>query len=145
MTYGGGKVLLENVLLDAGKLPVTALRPATVCGPGSRHLRGMRLRRLRDDDVLEGDTRLVRGGELDPDVLRADARRYYDVYATYGISVFAVRSLSLAEMAQQVPLVRFRRMTIITARELAGCGLRLERPGGIRVTTRSALMTLSRV
>ncbi|HEY5352850.1 MAG TPA: hypothetical protein VIK57_10380 [Streptosporangiaceae bacterium] len=42
----------------------------------------MRLRRLRDNDVLEGDTSLVRGGELDPDILRADAQRYHDVYAT---------------------------------------------------------------
>jgi hypothetical protein len=32
-------------------------------------------------------------------------------------------------MAQQVPLVRFGRMTIITARELAGYGLRLEPAG----------------
>jgi hypothetical protein len=38
-----------------------------------------------------------------------------------------VRGLSLEEMAQQVPLVRFHRMTIIIARELAGYGLRLER------------------
>jgi len=89
----------------------------------------MRLRRLRDDDVLESDTPLVRGGELDPDILRADAQRYHDVYATYGISVFAVRGLSLEEMAPQVPLVRFGRMTIIIARELAGCGLRLEPTG----------------
>jgi hypothetical protein len=29
----------------------------------------MRLRRLRDDDVLESDTPLVRGAELDPDIL----------------------------------------------------------------------------
>jgi nucleoside-diphosphate-sugar epimerase len=38
-TYGGGKAILEQALFDAGKLPVTALRPAAVCGPGSRHLR----------------------------------------------------------------------------------------------------------
>jgi nucleoside-diphosphate-sugar epimerase len=38
-TYGGGKVLLERILFDAGRLPVTALRPAAVCGPRSRHLR----------------------------------------------------------------------------------------------------------
>ena len=43
--------------------------------------------------------------------------------------MFAVRGLSLEEMAQQVPLVRFHRMTIITARELAGYGLRLEPTG----------------
>src|SRR5450759_1858380 len=86
----------------------------------------MKLRLLRDGDVLEEDTLLARGCELDPDVLRADARRYHGVYGTYGISLFAVRGLSLDEMAQQVPLVRFRRMTLVTAGELTGAGLRLE-------------------
>jgi nucleoside-diphosphate-sugar epimerase len=38
-TYGGGKVLLENILLEANRLPVSLLRPAAVCGPGSGHLR----------------------------------------------------------------------------------------------------------
>jgi nucleoside-diphosphate-sugar epimerase len=38
-TYGGGKVRLENILLQANRLPVSVLRPAAVCGPGSRHLR----------------------------------------------------------------------------------------------------------
>jgi hypothetical protein len=65
----------------------------------------MRLRRLRPADDLDSDTRLVRGGALDPEILRADAQRYHEVYGTYGISVFAVRGLSLDELAQQVPLV----------------------------------------
>jgi nucleoside-diphosphate-sugar epimerase len=38
-TYGGGKVMLERILLDAGHLPVTSIRPMAVCGPNSRHLR----------------------------------------------------------------------------------------------------------
>jgi nucleoside-diphosphate-sugar epimerase len=38
-TYGGGKVRLENILLQANRLPVSVLRPAAVCGLGSRHLR----------------------------------------------------------------------------------------------------------
>lgn len=55
----------------------------------------MKLRRLRDGDVLDdGEILLVRGGELDPEVLRSDARRYYSVYASYGVSVFAVRDAS---------------------------------------------------
>jgi len=87
------------------------------------------LRLLRDGDVLDEDAVLVRGGELDPDVLRADARLYHDVYGTYGISVFAVRGLSLDEMAQQVPLIRFRRVTLIMAGALIGAGLRLEPTG----------------
>ena len=72
----------------------------------------------------------MRGGELEARTFcEPTLERYYDIYATYGISVFAVRGLSLEEMAQQVPLVRFGRMTIIIARELAGCGLRLEPTG----------------
>jgi hypothetical protein len=44
---------------------------------------GMKLRLLRIGDHLDEDTVLVRGGELDPGVLRADARRYHEVYGTY--------------------------------------------------------------
>ncbi len=76
----------------------------------------MKLRRLRDGDVLDdGEIMLVRGGELDPGVLRADAQRYYSVYGSYGISVFAVRGATLDELAQQVPLIRFDRLTPIPA------------------------------
>lgn len=49
----------------------------------------MKLRRLRDGDVLEdGSVVLVRGGDLDPDILYADAVRYHNVYGVYGISGF---------------------------------------------------------
>jgi hypothetical protein len=56
-------------------------------------------------------------------------RRYHLLYGTYGISLFAVRGLTIDEMAQQVPLVRFDRLTLITAWELASAGLRLEPTG----------------
>jgi hypothetical protein len=50
----------------------------------------MKLRRLRDGDALQdGDVVLVRGGELDLDILCADAARYHSIYGVYGISVFA--------------------------------------------------------
>jgi hypothetical protein len=65
-------------------------------------------------------------GELEPDVLRADAMRYHGVYGSYGISVFAARSALLDEMAQQVPLVRFARLTLLTVAEVRNAGLRLE-------------------
>jgi hypothetical protein len=90
----------------------------------------VKLRRLRDGDVLDdGDVVLVRGGELDPDLLRADALRYHSVYGSYGISVFAVRGVTLDEMAQQVPLVRFERMTLIKVKDLREARLRLEPTG----------------
>lgn len=72
---------------------------------------------------------VVRGGELDPEVLRADALRYHSVYGIYGISVFAVRDATLEEIAQHVPLVRFARLTLINVAEVHEAGLRLEPTG----------------
>lgn len=89
----------------------------------------MKLRLLRIGDHLDEDTVLVRGGALNAGVLRADARRYREVYGAYGTSLFAVRGMTLDEMAQQVPLIRFRDLTLITARELIGSGLRLKPTG----------------
>jgi hypothetical protein len=63
---------------------------------------------------------LVRGGAPDPEVLGADALRYHGVYGSYGISVFAVRGLTLEEMAQQVPLVRFDHLTLIRVASIIG-------------------------
>lgn len=90
----------------------------------------MKLRRLREGDVLDdGGITLVRGGELEPDVLRADAMRYHSVYGSYGISVFAARGATLDEMAQQVPLVRFAKLTLIKVAVVRGSRLRLEPTG----------------
>ena len=90
----------------------------------------MKLRRLREGAVLEdGETVLVRGGELDPEIIRADAQRYHGVYGSYGISVFAVRGVSLAEMAQRVPLVRFARLTLIKVAEVRRAELRVDATG----------------
>lgn len=74
----------------------------------------MKLTRLREGDVLDDGITLVRGGELEPEVLRADAMRYHSVYGIYGISVFAARNATVEELAQQVPLVRFGTLTLIT-------------------------------
>ncbi len=90
----------------------------------------MKLRRPRDGDVLEdGDVVLVRGGELDLDILCADAARYHSIYGVYGISVFAVRDATVDELAQQAPLVRFDRLTVLTVRDVLAAGMRLEPTG----------------
>ena len=90
----------------------------------------MKLRRLRDGDVLEnGDIVLVRGGDLDPDILSADATRYYSIYGVFGISVFAVRDVTVDELAQQVPLVRFERVSLLMVRDVLAAGMRLEPTG----------------
>ena len=69
------------------------------------------------------------GGDLDPDILRADAARYYSIYGVYGISVFAVRDVTLDELAQQVPLVRFDRLSLLNVRDVLVAGMRLEPTG----------------
>jgi len=90
----------------------------------------MKLRRLRDGDVLDnGDIVLVRGGDLDPDILGLDAARYYSIYGVYGISVFAVRAITVDELAQQVPLVRFDRLSLLRVRDVLAAGMRLEPTG----------------
>jgi hypothetical protein len=90
----------------------------------------MKPSRLRDGDVLQdGDVVLVRGGELDPDILCADAARYHSIYGVYGISVFAVRDATVDELAQQAPLVRFDRLTLLTVRDVLASGMRLEPTG----------------
>lgn len=90
----------------------------------------VKLRRLREGDVIEdGETVLMRGGELGPAVLRTDALRYHTIYGSYGISVFAVRGVTVDELAQQPPLVRFARLTLIKVAEVRRAGLRLEPTG----------------
>jgi hypothetical protein len=87
-------------------------------------------RRLRHGDQRIGDdVTVVRGGDLDPAVLRSDAERYRTIYGTYGLSVFTGHDVSVDELAQQSPLVRFRLLTLIRAGVLRAHGFRLEPTG----------------
>lgn len=90
--------------------------------PKQRHLRV-------GDDLEDDDVVVVRGGGLDADVLRTDARRYHDIYAEFGISVFAARGITVDELAQQPPLVRFEVLTLVRVGVLRGAGFRLEPTG----------------
>jgi len=87
-------------------------------------------RRLRvGDDLHDDDIVVVRGGELDPDVMRSDAEDYHVLYGTYGLSVFAARDITVDELAQQPPLIRFRVLTLVRAGVLRAAGFRLEPTG----------------
>ncbi len=46
----------------------------------------MKLRRPRGDVLGDGGITLVRSGQLDQDVFRADAMRYHGVYGSYAIT-----------------------------------------------------------
>lgn len=87
-------------------------------------------RQLRaGDDLLDDDIVVVRGGELDAETLRSDAREYHLIYGVYGLSVFAARDITVDELAQQPPLIRFEVLTLIRAGVLRAVGLRLEPTG----------------
>ena len=87
-------------------------------------------RHLRSGDSLgDEDIAVVRGGELDAEILREDAQRYFAVYAEFGISVFAARGITVDELAQQPPLVRFEVLTLVRVGVLRGAGFRLEPTG----------------
>lgn len=90
--------------------------------PKKRHLR-------TGDHIEDGDTVVIRGGELDPDVLRLDAERYHAIYGEYGISVFAARDATVDELAQEAPLVRFKVLSLVRASDLTGAGFRLDPTG----------------
>jgi hypothetical protein len=93
-------------------------------------MESVKQRYLRVDDELSDDeTIVVRGGELGVDVLRSDALRYHAIYGTYGISVFAVRDVTVDELAQQPPLVRFEVLSLVEAGVLRAAGFRLEPTG----------------
>jgi hypothetical protein len=91
----------------------------------------MRKRRYRrdGDELTHDDLIVLRGGPLDENVLRADAKRNHAIYGVYGISVFALRDATLDELAQQVPLVRFASLTLVTVGALRAAGLDLDPTG----------------
>lgn len=87
-------------------------------------------RHIRPDDRLgDDDTIVIRGGDLDPDIVRVDALRYHSIYGEYGISVFAARDATVDELAQQAPLVRFEILTLVRVGDLRAAGFRLEPTG----------------
>jgi hypothetical protein len=81
------------------------------------------------DELTDDDSVIVRGGELDVDVLRADAERYHAIYGTYGVSVFAARRITVDELAQHPPLVRFAVLILMRVGVLRAAGLHLEPTG----------------
>ena len=53
----------------------------------------------------------------------------HHIYGVYGISVFAIVRVSLPEMAQQPPLVRFAELSIIEVGKLRSGGFGMEPTG----------------
>jgi hypothetical protein len=90
----------------------------------------MKQRYVRPGGELTDETIVVvRGGELRRDLLEVDARRAFTAYGTYAISVFAADGVTVDELAQEQPLVRFQLLTLMTVGAIRAAGLLL-RPTG---------------
>jgi hypothetical protein len=90
----------------------------------------MKQRHLRPGARLDDDAVIVlRGGALDPELLRIDALRNFEIYGVYGISVFAVLDATIDELSQLPPLVRFALLTVVKVGDLLALDLRLEPTG----------------
>lgn len=89
----------------------------------------MKQRYIRTGDELDDDEVVLRGGDFEPGVVRADAQRMFHIYGVYGISVFALRGATLDELAQQSPLVRFSHLVLVAVVAIRAAGLDLEAMG----------------
>lgn len=90
----------------------------------------MKQRHIRPGSELDDEAIIVlRGGTLDPELLRIDALRNFEIYNEYGISVFAVLDATIDELSQMPPLVRFAMLTVLRVGDLIAAGLRLEATG----------------
>ncbi len=85
----------------------------------------MRQRYIRPNDELHDGDIVVRGGPVDDDEVVEDAQTVFDIYGVYALSVFALRSTTLDELAQQAPLVRYAELTLLTAGAIRAAGLRV--------------------
>ena len=81
------------------------------------------------DELPDDETVIVRGGRLDRDTLLADASRYHSIYGVFGVSVFTTRDVTVDELAQQPPLIRFETLVLTTVGELHRVDLGLEPTG----------------
>ena len=62
----------------------------------------MKVRYVRPNDRLQdAEEIVVRGGDLDREILREDAERTFSIYGVYGVSVFALRGLTIDELSSR--------------------------------------------
>lgn len=68
---------------------------------------------------------MARGGALDATLLAEDARKAHAVYGVYAVSVFAADGVSIDELVQSTPLVRFGSLTLMTVGAIRAAGVEL--------------------
>ena len=85
----------------------------------------MRRRMRRGEGVPPDATVIVRANRLDPDELRVDAQRNYDVYGFYGISVFAGSGEQTWMTIAREKFTEAQWIVLFTAGDLMEAGLEL--------------------
>ncbi|MHB8670768.1 MAG: hypothetical protein ACYDAD_09455 [Acidimicrobiales bacterium] len=81
--------------------------------------------RVRSEDLADDALIVVRGGDLDPAVLRADAVAAHARFGEYGVSVFAVADEPALDELARHRLAQFDVLVLMTAGAIREAGLEL--------------------
>ncbi len=81
----------------------------------------MKQRYVRPGGGLSDETIIVvRGGAHDATLLAEDARKAHAVHGVYAVSGFAADGVSVDELVQTTPLIRFGSLTLMTVGAMRG-------------------------
>jgi hypothetical protein len=81
--------------------------------------------RVRREQVADDGLVVVRGGRLDPDVIRFDAVEAHRRFGQYGVSVFAAGDQDEFDALSRDRLSRFGILTVMMAGTIRAAGLEL--------------------
>ncbi|MDQ1490673.1 MAG: hypothetical protein QOJ23_3187 [Actinomycetota bacterium] len=81
--------------------------------------------RIRHEDIPDDALVVIRGGVMDADFLRHDARMTFLRFGEYGVSVLAAPDEDGLREVEAGPLRRYRQLTIATVGAIRRVGLEL--------------------
>jgi hypothetical protein len=81
--------------------------------------------RVRKEDVPDDALVVVRGGPLEPELVRSDVIAAHRRFGEYGVSVFAALDETALDVLARERLNRFEVLTVMTAGAIRAAGLEL--------------------
>jgi hypothetical protein len=81
--------------------------------------------RVRTEQLADDALVVVRGGDLDIDVIRSDAVAAHARFGKYGISVFGAADLAAVDVLARDRLAQFEVLVLMTAGTIRRAGLEL--------------------
>lgn len=81
--------------------------------------------RARREQLADDSLVVIRGGLLDPELLRADAQRTFRRFGEHGVSVLAALTEADLDLLGRTVLRRYEQITVTTAGAIRRAGLEL--------------------